>query len=141
MIKDTSFGVIPVVKKEEGFLFLLIKHQKGHWAFPKGHPEVGETETQTALRELAEETGITDCRIHEDISFSENYQFEKDGEIYDKTNTYFLCLADDSKVTIQEKEIADYKWANYDEALETITFPQAKKVLAEAHDFLTQNIT
>ena len=37
---------------------LLVKHNKGHWDFPKGHVEEGETEKQTALREVKEETNI-----------------------------------------------------------------------------------
>lgn len=140
MIKDNSYGVIPIMKKDKEFLFLLVEHRKGHWSFPKGHPEKNETARETALRELAEETGITDCRIDDRASFSENYQFERNGEMHDKTNAYFLCFVDDPTVTIQEKEIAGYAWANYAVAQETITFPQAKKVLVDTHTFLTQHI-
>ena len=37
----------------------MVKHRAGgHWAFPKGHVEKGETETETAVREVLEETGV-----------------------------------------------------------------------------------
>ncbi|MBD3304395.1 NUDIX domain-containing protein, partial [Candidatus Woesearchaeota archaeon] len=39
--------------------YLLVKHKEGgHWDFPKGHAEEGETEEETALREIYEETGL-----------------------------------------------------------------------------------
>ena len=38
---------------------LLLKHRcGGHWSFPKGHMEAGETEMETALLEIREETGL-----------------------------------------------------------------------------------
>lgn len=38
---------------------LLVRYRSGAWAFPKGHPEPGETPEQTAVREVREETGVT----------------------------------------------------------------------------------
>ena len=37
---------------------LLVKHNAGHWDFPKGHVEANETEVDTAIREVKEETNI-----------------------------------------------------------------------------------
>ncbi|MEG2924609.1 MAG: NUDIX domain-containing protein, partial [Oscillospiraceae bacterium] len=51
MKKEKSCGVICFDLKEENPRVLLIRHRfGGHWAFPKGHVEKGETETDTALR-------------------------------------------------------------------------------------------
>ena len=66
---DESFGVIPVYKNEEGKFEILVIHQYSHigdnsyWVFPKGHSEKGEIETETALRELKEETDITEIDL------------------------------------------------------------------------------
>jgi len=83
-MEDYSFGVIPIfrkVKGSEGYRFLLVKHaQADYWGFPKGHQEIGESDVETALRELAEETGITDCEIHGEIQFVDEYTFELDGK-------------------------------------------------------------
>ena len=46
-----------VIKNEEGKI-LLIFQQNGFWGFPKGHVEEGETEPETAVREVFEETGL-----------------------------------------------------------------------------------
>lgn len=56
---EKSFGVIPVFKQENNFTFCLIRHTEGHWGFPKGHQDIGESEQETATRELQEETGIS----------------------------------------------------------------------------------
>ena len=45
------------LEKKPTRLFLLIQHQAGHWAFPKGHANPGESPAETARREFAEETG------------------------------------------------------------------------------------
>ena len=48
---------------------LLLRHSStssrggGHWDFPKGHIDEGESEIQTALRELEEETGIAHTNV------------------------------------------------------------------------------
>ena len=60
MKTEKSCGAIVARKTESGREILLIRHVNGgHWAFPKGHVEKGETEEQTALREILEETGLT----------------------------------------------------------------------------------
>jgi bis(5'-nucleosidyl)-tetraphosphatase len=51
--------------------YLLLKYGLGHWEFVKGHIEKGETEKETIMRELEEETGITDASIIE--GFKEKY--------------------------------------------------------------------
>ena len=49
--EERSFGVVPVWKDVDGrVLFLLIQHHSGHWAFPKGHAHIGETDIEAALR-------------------------------------------------------------------------------------------
>lgn len=55
-----SCGVLPYRITENGREYLIVFEQHSHcWSLPKGHMEAGETEIQTALRELKEETGLT----------------------------------------------------------------------------------
>ena len=59
MIREKSCGALVYRKKQDRLELLLIRHKNGgHWSFPKGHVETGETEPQTALREIKEETGL-----------------------------------------------------------------------------------
>ncbi len=133
-MKDFSFGVVPVFKDGDKLLFLLIQHlhkKGGHWAFPKGHPEVGETGLETAKRECEEETGLKNVKIFEDLEFFEKYSFEQGGVQIDKTVKYFLGISSDKNVIPQEIEIGNYAWLEFNEALEKITFAEGKKMLIE----------
>ena len=56
---EKSCGVIVYRRNQEHIDLLLVKNRYGgHWSFPKGHVEGNETEVQTALREVREETGL-----------------------------------------------------------------------------------
>ena len=58
MKKEKSCGAVVYRETGEQIEILLIRHKNGgHWAFPKGHVEKKETEEDTALREIREETG------------------------------------------------------------------------------------
>ena len=60
MKKEKSCGAIVYRQRDSWVEVLLICHKNGgHWAFPKGHVEKQETEEETALREIREETGLT----------------------------------------------------------------------------------
>jgi len=143
MTKDQSFGIIPIFKNPEGdFLFCLVQHQGEHWGFPKGHPNTNEPEEETAKRELEEETGITDIKIISDISFDQQYIFEKDGTVYDKSVKYFLAFVSNVNTSIPDdfkNEISEMKWLAFKEARELITFDNAKVVLDQVRDYLIKN--
>lgn len=140
VINDYSYGIIPVNKNNGGqFSFCLVKHRGGHWAFPKGHPYENETIEETAKRELREETGITECQIIPQRQFIEEYTFQKDGETYKKTVTYFIGLTQSMIAQTEEEfktEIKKVVWLNFEETLKKLTFPEAKAILVEAHVFV-----
>ena len=55
-----SCGVLPYREEKGAREYLLVhEHYSQCWSIPKGHMEAGETESETALRELFEETGLT----------------------------------------------------------------------------------
>lgn len=139
MINEHSYGVIPIFKNNNDFEFLLVHHKTGHWAFPKGHPLSGETIEETARRELFEETGIKNCVIAKEISFAEEYSFEKDDKKINKTVTYLFGFVENKNaVTPQEfkEEISETKWVGYDEALNLLTYDEPKKILEQVGDYL-----
>jgi len=63
MIREKTFGIIIFKKEGKGIRYLLLHHGGEYWNFPKGHQEAGENEIESALRELREETGITEIKI------------------------------------------------------------------------------
>jgi len=128
MTAEKSCGVIIL----SGDDYLVLQHGKGHWDFPKGHIMPGETEQETAKREVLEETGIK-IRLFDGFKEETKY-FTKPGVM--KTVIWFVGFTEVKKVKMQEKEIIDYKWLPYDDALKQLTFANAKQLLQKAHEFL-----
>ena len=132
-IKDESVGVIPIFDSKGGErLFLLVHHKIGHWAFPKGHQDEGESVEKTIRRELREETGITEIKLDFDKEFIDRYTFEKHGGHIDKTVTYVLGFVKDREADEADDptdEIEEVRWVSYEEALELLTYPESEAVL------------
>lgn len=103
---------------------LMVKHNKGHWAFPKGHVEKNETEQETAIRETKEETGI-EAEIISDERFIITYSPK---ENVMKDVIYFIAKPKNNLLNRQPEEIAELEWVNIDEADERITFDDDKKI-------------
>ena len=112
--------------------YLLVKHKEGgHWDFPKGHVEEGETEKKTALREIYEETGLN-VSLMEGFKESISYIDEINDE--DKTVVFFLFKADSFKIKHITDDVIDSIWLTYAEALDKITFDSAKELLRKAEE-------
>ena len=104
---------------------LLVKQTKGFWSFPKGHMESGETELQTAIREVKEETNI-DVIPDENKRYVEEYMMENGNK---KQVVYFVARKTSADVKAQESEIADIKWLNFKDAYQTISYDYMKELI------------
>lgn len=120
MKKEKSCGAI-IIENEKT---LLVQEAEGHWGFPKGHVEANETEEETAIREVKEETNL-DIKIQNGKRYEISYI--TDDEI-DKTVVYFIAEKIGGNESWQEEEISQIKWATFDEALEIITYDNAKEM-------------
>lgn len=129
--RDKAYGVILVLRENGEDRFLILKQKPhGHWSFPKGHGEAEETPKESAIRELKEEAGITDVEFLEVPTIKYGYPIDEgNNDIYHKTTELFIAFAKNDKVIPQEIEISEYKWATYDEAMQTFTFKGTKNVL------------
>ena len=113
--------------------FLLIKNKRSaHWGFPKGHIERGETPKQTAKREVLEETGL---HINIIDGYSSTSEYKIAGKV-EKRVTIFVASTTDVKTTLQEEEIDDYIWLDYENALKQLKFENDKNILMSSNDFL-----
>jgi bis(5'-nucleosidyl)-tetraphosphatase len=136
MKKENSYGIIPLRIHHQDWQVLLIQHHTGHWAFPKGHADPGETPQQAAERELREETGLIIQRFLASEPLIENYFFMFEGQRISKTVQYFLALVQ-GHVVIQEREIKASQWLSLQDAYERITFKEGKRVCSQTLEFLT----
>ena len=100
------------------------------WTLPKGTPNAGESTEQTALREVAEETGL-EVRIVEPLPSIE-YAFAKDGTRIRKTVHYFLMEPVGGDLSRHDHEFADVRWVPFDEAAALLTFQTERDLVATA---------
>ena len=106
MIRETSCGAVVLRQQGQGIVVLTLQHAAGHWAFPKGHMEPGETEQDTALREIWEETGL---RVRLDTAFRHvNTYSPKPGVLKDVI--YFVAWAQQDALALQQAEIQASAW-------------------------------
>ncbi len=130
---EKSCGAIIFRHKPQGYEFLVIEQRKGrHWGFPKGHVERGESEQQTAHREIYEETGLT-IEIMGDFRKKIRY-YVRSNVI--KTVVFFLARALSDEVKYILPEIAGHKWLSFSEALSQLTFDSQRDLLRQAHKCL-----
>lgn len=119
--KEKSCGCIIF----QGNKVLLVYEKVGEfWGFPKGHMEEGETEIQTALREVKEEVGI-DVEIDKNKRYEINYIIRDE---IDKTCVLYLAKPINNDIQKQESEIQEIEWCDYDEVIEKLTFDNWKEV-------------
>lgn len=93
----------------------MIRHQNGNgtWFFPKGRCEPGETEEETARREIAEETGLTSLEFLDDLGMYERYHMAPNGAIERsqiKEIHMFLFAAEPHAALAPSHEIAEARW-------------------------------
>ncbi|MGN0665213.1 MAG: bis(5'-nucleosyl)-tetraphosphatase [Huintestinicola sp.] len=129
MTYEKSCGAIVYRKYHGNTEILLIKHiNSGHWSFPKGHVEQGETEIETAHREIKEETGI---EVMLDPTFRETVTYfpRKDTQ---KVVVYFIAKAKNYEYTRQEEEIAEIRWVDIGHAIQMLTYENDKTIVNKA---------
>ncbi len=158
MLQDEAFGIIPVLGPfgpaiapprlpiaPQPRQYLLICHRKGHWGFPKGHRERGESALEAAAREFHEETGLSASRVFPELKFVENYRFKKKKRDLwvEKRVLYFVgqvqpCAQGEAPpVTIQEAEISDFCWCTAPEAEARLSYAVGRRMLRACEAALT----
>lgn len=139
-MNDLSYGIIPVRFKGDVCELMLLQHRLGHWTFPKGHPEAGETPQQTAERELVEETGLAVVRYLSNSPFTEEYSFtSQQGIRVQKTATYFLAEVH-GDIQLQFEEVAHYRWVELLEAADAMSFPEGRKLCYQVVHWMNSNL-
>lgn len=137
-VKERSAGAVLYRAAAEGRRYLLLQYGAGHWGFPKGHVEAGETEEQAAIREVEEETGIPRAHLKFIPGFRgrTDYRFRRGRTTVEKGVEFFLVEAAVDKVVISH-EHTGFVWLPYGEALQRLSFDGPKRLLIDAESFLS----
>ena len=126
---EKSCGAV-IFRHAEDWYVLLIRHTRGrHISFPKGHVEPGETESQTAEREIREETGLS-VRVDRRFRAENRYNIRPDTQ---KLVVIFAALTRQAEITPQPEEIAEAFWVRVEEAPNWLTYERDRKIMRDAY--------
>lgn len=126
---EKSCGAIIFYKTKQNTKILLVKNNNGrYWSFPKGHIEDGESEQETAVREIKEETGL-DVTLFE--NFREISEYCPFGKIR-KRVVFFLAQAFTDNVKIQEEEIDSFVWVDLQQARKMCSYDNDLRIIEKA---------
>ncbi len=134
MLNEKSCGAVVYIRNPD-LKYLLLQYEAGHWDFVKGNVETGETEQQTAVRELGEETGITDAQFIDGFKEKISYFYKRQGATVLKEVVFFLMETKTANVKLSFEHIGTI-WLTYEDAMRRLTFKNARDVLQKANDFL-----
>ena len=145
---ERSAGAVVFRESGKGREYLLLHHHEmadkkrasrpvsvGHWSFPKGHVEKGETTEQTVRREVKEETGITKLELVPDFKETIRYFVNYDGQKRMKFVAFFLAKTNQKKITVSF-EHQGFAWLSYEQAIVTVTYRSDKQILKAAEAFI-----
>lgn len=141
MPKEESAGAVLFYEKGGTIEYLLLRYDEtGHWDFPKGHIESGETEKKALQREVFEETGIKNLVLAPEFKKTIKYFFRQNNKTVFKTVVFYLAYTKTQKVKISFEHMG-YKWLSYADALQQLTFANAKAVLKKADRYLKTRVS
>ena len=137
MINEKSCGAVVFHKNNTEINYLLLRYEAGHWDFVKGNVEPGENEKETTIRELSEETGITEANFVEGFREKISYYYKRQGSTVYKEVVFFLMESTTTEVTLSYEHIG-FAWLPYDATMDKLTFKNARDVLQKAQAFLNR---
>ena len=139
MIQEKSCGAVVFVRQGSQIKYLLLGYSTHYWGFVKGGMEPNESEKETVIRELKEETSI--CGAHFNNGFRESIEFfyNRRGITIHKVVVFYLMEVYSEKVELSFEHKA-YIWLDYYDALKKLSFNNNKSVLDKAHIFLMAKV-
>src|SRR3989338_1154301 len=131
--REFSAGGVGYRQDNDDYQFALILDAYDKWTFPKGHIEKNEDREKAALREVAEEIGLTKTKNLGYLDSIEIKVKEPGKRPVPKTVYYYLIKAEDRELNItKEPEVKEAKWLNQEEALKIIGYENAKNIFKAA---------
>jgi 8-oxo-dGTP pyrophosphatase MutT (NUDIX family) len=128
--REISSGGVVIRRTGDRIEYLLIEDAYGRWALPKGKLESGEAPEQTALREVREETGLTDLTMRAALPAVEYVYTDPGGTLVFKTVHFYLIeTTPEAQLDPDPNEIGDARWfdargmlerSGYADSLETL---------------------
>lgn len=132
MIEAISCGGVVIFRGKILLLYKNYMNKSDGWVLPKGTVEEGEEYTETALREVLEESGAK-ATIMKYIGKSE-YRFTIPDDVVEKEVHWYLMMADSYYSKPQREEyFVDSGFYKYHEAYHLLKFSNEKQILEKAY--------
>ena len=136
MSYEISCGAVVFTRVEGEIKYVIIRSNEGWYGFPKGHTEECESEEETALREILEETGL-DVTILPGFKTVDEHGLPNKPDVI-KRIIYFAAEYSGQEIQRQEEELSEALLMSYDEAMSSFQFESSRRILREVNDFLTK---
>jgi len=130
VVRETTSGGIIFRRDAAGKLeILLIQDAKNRWTIPKGHVEPNEEPRQTAEREIREETGLQEMKVHNWLG-KVNFRYRRTQTLVLMTMHIYLvqALGDTNKLE-GEDWLNDIRWLPAQEAIDKIAYDDIGKLI------------
>jgi 8-oxo-dGTP pyrophosphatase MutT (NUDIX family) len=135
-LEVSAGGIVFRRQNGEQARYLLIRDSYDNWGFPKGHLENGESPADAARRETAEETGLHHLSLQGPIRVID-WHFRFRGRHIHKYCHFFLFESPAGDASPQLAEgITACQWRTLDEALEVLSYDNARGVLKRAGEMV-----
>lgn len=130
---EKSCGIVVFTRIDDENKYVLVQSKRGHFGFPKGHVEEGETEIETAKREVFEEVRLSPTIIS---GFRKVSEYLIPNTDIKKQVIFFLGFYKSEEIIVQETELNNAVLVSYDDAMDLLKHENNKKILMEANNYL-----
>ena len=137
MIIEKSCGAVVFTRQEGLIKYVIVQSKTGVYGFPKGHVEDGESEEETARREIFEETRLKVDFI-KGFRAEDTYTFEINGKRIKKNVVYFLAEYSAQAPIAQQSELNAVCLMDYESCIDSFQFENSKKILSDAYSYLME---
>jgi 8-oxo-dGTP pyrophosphatase MutT (NUDIX family) len=134
-VQKLSCGIVLARRSDAGWLTLMLRAFH-HWDFPKGIRESGEEPMEAAIREVGEETGVTDLSFEWGDRFFETGPYSRG-----KVARYFMATTEQEAVVMGlspetgEPEHHEWRWVTFDEAYD-LGSPRVRSIVQWARQVI-----
>jgi len=138
--QERSAGVIVFRRSPQNKIEFLLLNSGRFWGFPKGHLEKGESDADAALRELREETGISDAQLIPGFAQEIRYFYRGGKNLIDKTVVFFIAETQARSVQLSDEHV-DYKFLAFEQGKQRLAHANSRRLIEMADKFLQSQRT
>lgn len=140
IISHTAGGIVLNAKGQVA----VVNQDHVSWSLPKGHIEEGEKPVEAAVREIEEETGITQLELIEEFQPYERFKIGQDGIGEDKSDKkiihMFLFTTNQTEFAPTDPRHSEVRWVEIDQVADLLTHERDKQFFQSVSNLILQKL-